>query len=85
MCENQVQCIYLDLPLSDPATARACPELELLGFILSGIIPDDRHGGLLRLQYLNHVAFNAAEAVLASDFGRKLFDYVCACREARMG
>lgn len=85
LCENRVECIYLDLPLSDPAAARSCPDLESLGFFFAGIVPDELHGGLLRLQLHNHVAFNAAEAVLASDFGRELFDYVCRCRERSRG
>lgn len=82
LCASRIDCIYLDLPISDPATAAACPELEALGFFFSGIIPEMFRGDLLRFQYLNNVVVAAAETVLASDFGRELFDYVLRCREA---
>jgi anti-sigma regulatory factor (Ser/Thr protein kinase)/GNAT superfamily N-acetyltransferase len=82
LCGSRIDCIYLDLPLSDPMTAMACPDMEGLGFSFSGIIPEICKGDVLRLQYLNNIAVDAGEAVLASDFGRELFDYVLRCHEA---
>ncbi len=81
LCASRIDCIYLDLPISDHGTAAACPELEALGFSFSGIIPEMFSGDLLRLQYLNNVVVDAAETVLASQFGRELFDYVLRCHE----
>jgi len=81
MCENRIECICLDLPLSDPATGGACSVLEELGFSFSGIIPELFGGDVLRLQYLNNVSIFPDEVVLASEFGRELFAYVLGCHE----
>jgi serine/threonine-protein kinase RsbW len=81
VCESRFDCIYLDLPLADPATPFACPEMEGLGFSFAGIIPEFFQGDVLRLQYLNNVTVAPEETVLASDFGRELFDYVLRCHE----
>ncbi|MDD2321491.1 MAG: GNAT family N-acetyltransferase [Geobacteraceae bacterium] len=82
LCGNRIDCIYLDLPLADPMTCRSCPDMEGLGFSFSGIIPEIFNGDVLRLQYLNNITVDAGEVVLASDFGRELFDYVLRCHEA---
>jgi serine/threonine-protein kinase RsbW len=81
MCENRIECICLDLPLSDPAAAAACSAMEELGFSFSGVIPELFNGDMLRLQYLNNVSVYPGEVVLASDFGRELFAYVLGCHE----
>lgn len=82
LCLERVDCLYLDLPLSDPATAVACPRLEELGFFFGGILPELDNGDLLRLQLLNNVAVDAEQIQLASDFGQELLAYVLAAREA---
>ncbi len=82
LCGNRIDCIYLDLPISDPLTSLCCPDLEGLGFSFSGIIPEICQGDVLRLQYLNNISVAAGDVVLASDFGRELFDYVLHCHEA---
>jgi serine/threonine-protein kinase RsbW len=70
-------CIYLDLPLSDPLTASVCAGMELLGFFYAGIIPDYLPSGdALRLQYLNNVSIDPEQVVIVGDFGRELFGYI---------
>jgi serine/threonine-protein kinase RsbW len=81
VCDSRFDCVYLDLPLGDPAGALAVPEMEDLGFSFAGIIPEFCHGDVLRLQYLNNVSVDPGETVLASDFGRELFAYVLRCHE----
>ncbi|HET7273422.1 MAG TPA: ATP-binding protein [Rubrobacter sp.] len=72
LCMHRVDCIYVDLPLSHPATLRA--ELRSLGIFFGGIIPEAHAGGgdVLRLQYLNNVEVERADVSTASDFGKEL-------------
>lgn len=76
LCLRRIDCIYLDLPLSHPATPKFCASLEMLGFFFAGIIPEMFDGDALRLQYLNNVDIDLEEAQLASDFGKELLAYV---------
>jgi len=82
LCLRRVDCIYLDLPLSNPATQRSCANLEMLGFSFGGIIPELYDGDVLRLQYLNNVEVNPETIQVASDFGKELLDYVIKARTA---
>jgi len=72
-----VDCVYLDLPLCDPATAHLPRAVhDDLGFFFGGVIPELRRGDVLRLQLLNGVEADPSDVVVASDFGRRLLDYV---------
>jgi anti-sigma regulatory factor (Ser/Thr protein kinase) len=79
LCLGRYDCIYIDLPLGDPATAHFCAALELLGFFFAGVIPEMFNGDSLRLQYLNNVSINPAKVVVVSDFGKELFKYIQDC------
>ncbi|MCX5797784.1 MAG: ATP-binding protein [Elusimicrobia bacterium] len=75
-CTARFDCIYIDLPLSEPRTPSKCADLEKLGFFFSGIMPETAAGDMLRLQYLNNITLDPGKVVVVSDFGRELFDYV---------
>jgi serine/threonine-protein kinase RsbW len=79
-CLHRVDCIYVDLPLSHPATTQAGAGLRDLGFFFGGIIPEARGGAaggdVLRLQYLNNVEIKPDDVHTASDFGRELLDLI---------
>lgn len=72
LCLHRVDCVYVDLPLSHPATIRA--GLKNLGAFFGGVIPEAHAGGgdVLRLQYLNNVEVDAADVSTASEFGEEL-------------
>jgi serine/threonine-protein kinase RsbW len=76
LCFRRMYCIYIDLPLSNPASQRFCASLEMLGFFFAGIIPEKHNGDVLRLQYLNNVEVDLQEIVTASEFGEELANYV---------
>jgi anti-sigma regulatory factor (Ser/Thr protein kinase)/GNAT superfamily N-acetyltransferase len=76
LCLRRIDCIYIDLPLSQPATQKFCASLEMLGFFFGGVLPELFNGDVLRLQYLNNVDINLENVQIASDFGKELFDYV---------
>jgi anti-sigma regulatory factor (Ser/Thr protein kinase) len=75
---HRVDCVYLDLPLSHPATAGAAAGLENLGVIFGGIIPEAHPvgGDVLRLQYLNNIEIQAGDVSTASDFGEELLGLI---------
>jgi len=79
---RRIDCIYIDLPLSHPATAQSCASLEMLGFFFAGIIPEMFDGDILRLQYLNNVEIDPNDISVASDFGEELLAYVLKSEKA---
>jgi len=69
--------IYLDLPLEDPATALVADDLERLGVSYAGIFPNNRtDGDVLRMQSLHRARIEPDDVAVASEHGRALLDYV---------
>lgn len=75
-CVHNNACIYLELPLSDPATRVYCERLEELGFFFSGIAPEMETGDILRLQYLNNLELDYNKIIVAGEFGKEILDYI---------
>jgi anti-sigma regulatory factor (Ser/Thr protein kinase) len=75
---HRVDCVYVDLPLSHPATPDAAAGLKDLGLLFGGIIPEAHSAGgdVLRLQYLNNVEIRAGDVSTASDFGAELLGMI---------
>ena len=72
-------CVYVDLPLTDPGTQHHGDGLRELGFTFGGIFPNRLHDcDVLRYQYLDRVTLDTSDIALASDHGRELLDYVTA-------
>ncbi len=76
LCSKRVDCIYLDLPLSNPAVQRYCVSMEMLGFFFGGILPEIHNGDVLRLQYINNAELELEQIEIAFDFSKELYDYV---------
>jgi GNAT superfamily N-acetyltransferase len=71
--------IYVDLPLEQPATALVADHLERLGVSYAGVFPNPRtDGDVLRMQSLHRVRVKADDVAVASDHGRELLEYVLA-------
>lgn len=71
--------LYIDLPLNDPATALVADHLERLGVSYAGVFPNHRtDGDVLRMQSLHRVRVKADDVAVASDHGRELLEYVLA-------
>jgi GNAT superfamily N-acetyltransferase len=71
--------IYIDLPLEQPATALLADHLERLGVSYAGVFPNPRtDGDVLRMQSLHRVRVKADDIAVASDHGRELLEYVLA-------
>ena len=83
LCQQKLDVLEIDFPLSQAATPYFCREAEKLGFVWCGVLPDPEQGDFLRLVYLNHVAYRPEQTVIVSDFSRELHDYVLAQHQRR--
>jgi serine/threonine-protein kinase RsbW len=76
---ENLDALYVDLPLERPATALVADHLERLGVSYAGIFPNHRtDGDVLRMQSLHRVRVKADDVAVASDHGRELLRYVLA-------
>ncbi len=73
---DEIQVIELYLSLSDPMTPVIFPQLEMMGFIFTGILPETRLGDAIILQYFNGVYIDYNEIMLVSDVAKQLLEYV---------
>jgi hypothetical protein len=74
---RNLDAVYIDLPLEEPATALVADDLERLGISYAGVFPNHlTDGDVLRLQSLHRVRVKADDIAVASDHGRELLDYV---------
>ncbi|MBX2976026.1 MAG: ATP-binding protein [Ignavibacteriaceae bacterium] len=76
MLRKKMDCIYLDLPLTNKHTPQYCVLAEQFGFFFAGIIPELYDGDVIRFQYLNNLEVDAKEICTASQFGEDLLKYV---------
>jgi GNAT superfamily N-acetyltransferase len=76
---ENLDAVYVDLPLEKPATALLADHLERLGVSYAGVFPNNRtDGDVLRMQSLHRVRVKADDVAVASDHGRELLEYVLA-------
>jgi hypothetical protein len=74
---RNLDAVYLDLPLEDPATALVADHLEALGVSYAGVFPNNKtDGDVLRMQTLHRARISADDLAVASDHGRELLDFV---------
>lgn len=73
---DEIQVIELYLSLGDPMTPVIVPQLETMGFIFTGILPQTKLGDAIILQYFNGVYIDYNEIVLVSDVAKELLEYV---------
>lgn len=73
---DEIQVIELYLSLADPMTPQIVPQLENLGFIFTGILPETSQGDSLVMQYFNGVHIDYDQIVLVTDVAKKLLAYV---------
>jgi len=73
---DEIQVIELYLPLSDPMTPVYVTQLEGLGFIFTGILPETKMGDTLIMQYFNGVHIDYSQIILVSEVSKKLLAYV---------
>ncbi len=78
LCLKKIEVIDLRLDMCNNNLVKCVPQLEMLGFFFSGVLPDDDKQYLL-LQYLNNVPIDYSKIVLVSDFAQELGKYVKEC------
>ena len=75
-CLEKMAAINLFLSLEDPATQHLTAEFEKMGFFFAGILPRDRFGDTLCLQYLNNVDFDYSAVTAYSEMAKDLLSYI---------
>lgn len=73
---DEIQVIELYLSLCDPMTPQYVPQLEQLGFIFTGILPETAQGDSLIMQYFNGVHIDYDQIVLVTDVAKQLLEYI---------
>lgn len=76
---RRIDCVFLDLPLGEPATVALCPRFEEIGFSFAGVgVETAETGDSLRLLHLNNVDIDRDGLVVVSPHGQALTQYVLA-------
>jgi len=78
LCLKRIEILDLRLDMCDKNLIKCVPQLEMLGFFFSGVLPDDDKQYLL-LQYLNNVPIDYDKIICASEFAKELKEYVKEC------
>lgn len=73
---DDIQVIEMYLSLADPMTPVFVPQLEKLGFLFTGILPETSQGDSLVMQYFNGVHIDYTQLVLVSDVAKQLLEYI---------
>jgi len=83
LCLKRIEIIDLRLDMCDRNLTKFVPQLEMLGFFFSGVLPDDDKQHLL-LQYLNNVPIDYDKIMCESEFAKELKEYVKQCDPNRL-
>lgn len=74
--QDDVEVMYVDLPLCDPVSAVAVDGLRPLGFFYGGVVVERGGGDALRMQCLINSRIAPDASVIASQSGRELLGFV---------
>lgn len=79
-----IDVVYIDLPMSQPATPAVAHELSWLGFYFGGVAPylAPDGGDVLRYQRTGDITIVPADIKLASTFSARVLEHVLARRDA---
>lgn len=73
---EEIEVIEFYLSLDTPYTAKIVPELEKLGFLFTGILPETKYGNAMIMQYFNGAHVDYDKIVLVSDVAQDLLNYI---------
>jgi hypothetical protein len=73
---DEIQVIEMYLSMRDPMTPSVVSQLETMGFIFTGILPETSQGDSLIMQYFNGVHIDYSQIVLVTDVAKQLLEYV---------
>lgn len=82
LCMKKIDTIYIELPLSEPATMYLVSQFRELGFFFGGLIPEFRDGDILKMQYLNNICIDTSKIMIASENGQSILDFIVTDRES---
>ena len=73
---DKIEVFELYLSLNDPMAPVIVPQLENLGFIFTGILPETALGDAIIMQYFNGVHIEYDLIVLVTDVAKQLLEYI---------
>jgi len=73
---DEIQVVELYLNIEDAMTPVFVPDLEKMGFIFTGILPETAHGNSMIMQYFNGVHIDYDQLVIVSDVAQNLLEYI---------
>ena len=73
---DEIQVIELYLSLEKPMTADIVPDIERMGFIFTGVLPETLQGNSMIMQYFNGAYIDYDEIIIVSEVAQELLDYV---------
>ncbi len=73
---DEIQVIELYVSLNDPTTQSMIPQLESLGFIFTGVLPETAMGDAMVMQYFNGVHIDYDQIVIVSEVAKTMLEYV---------
>jgi serine/threonine-protein kinase RsbW len=73
---DEIQVIEFYLSLDDPAAVALVPDLEKMGFMFTGVLPETGIGNALVMQCFNGVHIDYDELVIVSDVAKELVAYL---------
>ncbi len=73
---DEIQVFELYLSLNDPMAPMMVSQLEQMGYVFTGILPETHMGDAVIMQYFNGVYVDYDQIVLVSELARELLEYI---------
>lgn len=73
---RKIDTIYLSFNLIEPLSGLLIDQVNELGFLFSGIIPEFSDGDVIRMQYLNNVRIDPEKIILVGDLAKEILNVI---------
>ena len=73
---DEIQVFELYLSLNDPMAPTLVSQLEQMGYVFTGILPETHMGDAIIMQYFNGVYVDYDQIVLVSELAQELLNYI---------
>ncbi len=73
---DEIQVFELYLSLNDPMTPAMVSQLEQMGYVFTGVLPETQMGDALIMQFFNGVYVDYDQIVLVSELAQELLEYI---------
>jgi anti-sigma regulatory factor (Ser/Thr protein kinase)/GNAT superfamily N-acetyltransferase len=73
---EEIQVMELYLSLNDPQSPEIVSQLEKMGFIFTGILPETSMGDAIIMQFFNGIHIDYDKIILVTDMAKELLNYI---------